>query len=186
MLPKWFTPLTITIVAGLSIWLLSREAPKQAQLISINNSIPDTFMENLSTYNLDKKGMLRHELKATQMTHYPLDDHSDFKSPELILYHSGKKLWSISAEKGTTKKDIEEIILQGEVNIYRLDKSTGEPNLTINTAEILIRPDEAYLETDKTISITSGKQRIQSVGIRANLDEGTVELLSHVRGVYAL
>ncbi|MEJ2143423.1 MAG: LPS export ABC transporter periplasmic protein LptC [Gammaproteobacteria bacterium] len=186
MLPKWFTPLTVAIVAGLSIWLLSREAPKQQQLITINKSIPDTFMENLSTYNLDKKGILRHELKADYMAHYPFDDHSDFKSPELILYHSGKKHWSISADKGTTKKDIDEIILQGKVNIYRLDKTTGKPDLTINTAEVLIRPDEAYLETDKTISITSGKQRIQSVGIRANLDAGTVELLSHVRGVYAL
>lgn len=186
MLPKWFTPLTVTVVAGLSIWLLSSEAPKQPHLITMDKSAPDVFMENFTTHNLDSKGNPLHELSADYMAHYPIDDHSEFKSPELILYQSGKQRWSVSAEKGTTTKDITEIILHGEVNIIRLNKVTGETDLTINGAEILIRPDESYLESDKKISITTGNHSLRSVGIRVNLDEGKVELLSRVRGVYAI
>lgn len=186
MLPKWFTPLMVTVVAGLSIWLLSSESPRQSQITTLDKSIPDTFMEKFTTHNLDNKGIPKQELSAEYMAHYPIDDHSEFISPELALYHSGKKRWLLSAEKGITKKDIEEIMLEGKVNIFRLNKSTGKPDLTINTAEVLIRPDESYLETENKISITSGKQSLQSVGIRAHLEEGTVELLSHVRGVYAL
>lgn len=186
MLPKWFTPLTVTVIAGLSIWLLSSEAPKQPRLIAQDKSVPDAFMEDFTAHNFDTKGKPRHELHADFMKHYPIDDHSIFTSPKLILYRSGSKRWSISAEKGTTTEDVKEIVLHGEVVIYRLDKITGKPDLTIKTAEVLIRPDESYLETEKAISMTTGKHSLQSVGIRANLDDGKVELLSRVRGVYAI
>ncbi|WP_455199069.1 LPS export ABC transporter periplasmic protein LptC [Kaarinaea lacus] len=186
MLPKWFTPLTIAVVTGLSIWLLSKETPKQAQLPTSHQSVPDAFMENFTAYNLDNKGKTLHELSAEYMVHFPENDISEFTSPELILYRTGKKRWSVSARKGTTTEDISEIILQGEVNIHRLSSTTGEKELVINTSEILIRPGDNYLETEKEISLVSGKNNLQSVGIRADLDSGKVELLSHVRGVYAL
>jgi len=186
MLPKWFVPLTVTVIAGFSIWMLSSEAPKQPRLINMDKSVPDAFMENFTAHNFDNKGIPRHEISAEYMAHYPVDDYSEFTSPELILFKSGKQRWSVSAEKGTTTKDIKEIILHGEVNINRLNKLTGKPDLVINTAEILIRPDENYLETDKKISMTTAKHKLESIGIRANLDEGKVELLSRVRGIYAL
>lgn len=186
MLPKWFIPLTVTITAGLSIWLLTTEAPKQPQLIAEDNSVPDAFMDNFTIHSLDVKGKPRHELRAVHMSHFPVDDHSDFTSPHVTLYQSGKQRWSLMANTGHATKDIEEVILRGEVNIHRLDLQTGNPDLTIKTAELLIRPDESYLETDHKVSITSGKQSLQSLGMRANLDDGKLEFLSKVRGVYAL
>ncbi|WP_455216742.1 LPS export ABC transporter periplasmic protein LptC [Kaarinaea lacus] len=186
MLPKWFTPLTIAVVTGLSIWLLSKEAPKQAHLVTSGQSVPDAFMENFTAYNLDKKGKPVHELSAEYMVHFPENDYSEFTSPKFILYRSGIKRWFVSANKGTSTKDVSEITLQGEVNILRMSNTTGETDLAIKTSEILIRPDDNYLETEKTISLVSGAHNLQSVGIRADLDTGKVELLSHVRGEYAL
>lgn len=186
MLPRWFTPITVAVIAGLSLWLLSNQAPKKARLTAINKSIPDAFMENFTTLDLDKDGNPRHELKATYMAHYPVDDYSEFTLPELTLYQSGIQRWTLTAEAGKTTKDINDIILHGEVNIHRFDKITGNTDLTIKTHDLLIRPDDTYIETEREISITKGKSRIQSTGIRANLDEGKVELLSQVRGVYEL
>lgn len=186
MFPKWLTPILVAVVAGFSLWLLSSQAPKQPRLITLNKSAPDSFMVNFTTQNLDENGNPRHELKANYMAHYPVSDYSEFTLPELILYQSGKQRWTVSADKGKTTKDIKEILLEGKVNINRLNESTGESDLTIKTHNLLIRPDETYVETNKEIIITSGKSSVQSRGARANLDDGKVELLSQVRGVYAL
>lgn len=186
MLPKWFTPLTVAAVAGLSIWLLTSESPKQPQLISTDQSVPDTFMEQFTVHNFDKNGKPRHELNAHYMAHYPADDVSEFTLPEILLYQSGSKRWRLSAQKGTATKDVKEIHLHGEVNIFRLSGTTGETELSIKTSEILIRPEDSYVETEEKIAIKTGKHNLHSVGIRANLNEGIVHLLSRVRGVYAL
>jgi len=186
MLPKWFTPVIVAVVAGSSLWLLSNQAPREARSISSGRSVPDAFMDNFTTLNLDKNGTPKHKLKASHMVHYPDGDYSEFTLPELILYRPEKQQWTVSAETGKTTKDIKDILLRGEVNIQRINKATGISDITIKTQDVLIRPDDTYIETDHEIDIRKGKSRIQSTGIRANLDKGQVELLSRVKGVYEL
>lgn len=186
MLPRWFTPITVAIIAGMSLWLLSSQAPQQPQLFTLEKSVPDAFMEKFITHDFDESGNPRHEIKADHMAHYPVGDISEFTLPELILYQPGDIRWVVSAEKATATKDIQQIILTGKVSIERLDKITGNSDLSIRTRDLLIRPNDNYIETEYEIDISSGKSRVQSVGIRANLNEGRVELLSRVRGVYEL
>lgn len=186
MLPKWFAPVTIAVVAGLSIWLLSVQAPKKPRLIIINKSVPDTFMENFTTYIMDEQGKPKHEIHASHMAHYPYDDHSEFTSPRYTFYQPNDHQWDITAKKGLTKNGAAEIVLLGDVIIRRRQTSTGGSNIQITTSKFLIRPDDSYGETDQKITVTDGEHRLQSKGIKAYFDEGRVELLSQVRGVYVL
>lgn len=186
MVPKWFTPIIIAAAAGVSVWLLSEQAPTKPRLIALDNSVPDAYMENIKTYIMNEHGKPRYELHANYMAHYTFDDHSDFISPQFIYYRADKSEWVMTSERGTVKDGTEQIILHGKVTMVRRQLGAGDPDLKIDTSELLIRPEDSYAETDQLITITSGEHRIQSNGIRAYFNDGRVELLSRVRGVYAL
>jgi lipopolysaccharide export system protein LptC len=186
MVPKWFTPIVIAAIAGISVWLLSEQAPKKPRLIALDNTVPDAYMENFTTYVMGENGEPRHELRASYMAHFSFDNHSEFTAPQFIFYRPDKSQWVMSAERGTAKDGAEQIILHGKVRIFRRQLAAGDSALNIDTSELLIRPDDSYAETDQLITITSGEHSVQSNGLRAYFNDGRVELLSRVRGVYAL
>jgi lipopolysaccharide export system protein LptC len=186
MVPKWITPIVVAVVAGISVWLLSEQAPKKPRLITADNTVPDAYMEDFTTYIMGENGKLRHELSASYMANFSSDDRSEFISPEFIFYRSDESQWVMSAESGTSKDGSKEITLQGKVTILRKQLNAGDVKLKIVTSELLIRPDDSYAETDQLITITSGKHKLESKGFRAYFDDERVELLSRVRGEYAL
>jgi lipopolysaccharide export system protein LptC len=185
MAPKWFTPIVVAAVAGISVWLLLEQAPKQPRLITKDNTVPDAYMEDFTTYIMGENGKPRHELSASHMSHFSFDDHSEFISPEFIFYRPDETRWVMSAESGTTRNGSKEITLQGKVTILRKQIS-DDSELKIVTEKLLVRPDESYAETDQLITITSGEHKLQSNGFRAFFNDGRVELLSRVKGEYAL
>ena len=186
MVPKWVTPIVVAVVAGISVWLLSEQAPKKPRLTALDNTAPDAYMENFTTYIMSEQGEPRHELHASYMAHFSIDNHSEFTAPQLIFYRPDESRWVMSAESGTAEDGAKQIILRGKVTITRRQVVASDSALKINTSELLIRPDDAYAETDKLITITKGEHSLQSNGIRAYFNDERVELLSRVRGVYAL
>ena len=186
MAQKWFTPIAVAAVAGISVWLLSEQAPEKPRFIAENSAIPDAYMEDFKTYIMGENGKPRHELHASYMAHFSYDNHSEFTSPKIIFYRPDESQWVMSAERGTTKDGSKQIILQGKVSMFRRQLVSGDSVLKINTNEMLIRPDDSYAETDQLITITSGEHSLQSIGARAYFNDGRVELLSKVRGEYVL
>ena len=186
MLPKWFTPIVVATIASLSVWLLSYQEPKLPETTTREVSVPDTFMENFTTRIMNTKGVPTHQLRAAYMAHYPYDDHSDFTSPQFTIYRPSGEQWIVSAEKGTSEKGTEKILLHGEVIMTRQLTPTAEVDLEIRTRDLIIQPDNAFAETNQPITITRGESVLQSDGVRAFFDEGRVELLSRVRGRYVL
>ncbi len=186
MVPKWFTPIVVAAVAGISVWLLSEQAPQKPRLITTDNTVPDAYMEDFTTYIMGDEGKPRYELSASYMARFSFDDHSEFVSPEFVFYRPDESQWVMSAERGTTRDGSKEITLQGKVTIIRRQIAVDDSELKMITSELLIRPDESYAETDQLITITSGEHKLQSNGFRGYFDDGRVELLSRVRGEYAL
>ncbi len=186
MVPKWVTPIVVAAVAGISVWLLSEQAPKAPRLIAKNNTVPDTYMEDFTTYIMGKNGKPRYELHASYMAHFSVDDHSEFTSPRFVFYRPDESQWVVSAERGIATDGSKQIVLRGNVTLFRRQSASSTSGLKIDTSELLIRPDESYAESDQLITITSGKHKLQSNGVRAYFNDGRVELLSRVRGVYVL
>lgn len=186
MVPKWFTPIVVAVVAGISVWLISEQAPKKPRLTSKDNAVPDTYMEEFKTYIMGENGKPRYELHASYMAHFSHDNHSEFTSPQFIYYRPDESQWVMSAERGTTIDGSKQIILQGKVTMFRRQLAAGDAALKITTSELLVRPDDSYAETDQLITISSGEHSLQSTGMKAYFNDGRVELLSRVRGKYVL
>jgi lipopolysaccharide export system protein LptC len=186
MLPKWFTPIIIATIAGLSVWLLSEQATVKHQRIVKDKRIPDSFMDNVTTYLMDKSGKPKYEIRAGHVAHYPFDNHSEFTSPQVIFHSPDGEQWELTAEHGASLHGTDQILLHGKVVMNRKQANSKNVDLKIRTSEVLIKPDRSYAETDQHITLTSGESTLQSNGIRAYFDQEKVELLSKVRGIYVL
>ena len=188
---KWFTPLLVSVLAGLSYWLFSEQPKDKTHTVSRDNRSADTFMENFTTRILNAEGKPRYEVQAASMVHYPYDDHSEFTAPQFIVHQSDGGRWHITAEQGQAQDGTEQILLQGNVVITQQGKpdlqTTDEEaaaKLELRTSELLIRPDEEYAETQQLATIRRGRGTLQSLGLRAYFGEERMQLLSQVVGRY--
>jgi lipopolysaccharide export system protein LptC len=186
MASKWLTPILVAVVAAISVWLLAEQAPEKPRLTALRSNVPDAFMKDITTTIMNKHGKPRHELHANYMAHFSFDNHSEFTKPQFTFYQPDESQWVMTAENGSSDDGAEQIILHGEVTMTSRQSDANELPLRVITSELLIRPNDAYAETDELITITKGEHSLQAKGVRAYFNDRRVELLSRVRGVYAL
>jgi lipopolysaccharide export system protein LptC len=56
--------------------------------------------------------------------------------------------------------------------------------ITLLTRDLTIYPQREYAETGAAVTITSGRNEMQAVGMRLDLSDGRLELLSETKGKY--
>jgi lipopolysaccharide export system protein LptC len=181
---KCFLPAVAVLIAALSVWFLSRQAPVAPQPVGVTRSAPDSFMENFTTRVLDARGRLRYELRAVYMAHYAYDDRSEFNTPRFEAHRPDGQRWSLAAESGTAQHGSRQILLHDEVLIQRWPQPAQGVDLEIRTRDVLVRPDDAYAETDHHLVATRGTSVLEANGMQAYFREDRVQLLSQVKGVY--
>jgi len=189
MLRKWFIPMMVTLVAGLSIWLFQGQPVHTPPPVEHAKATPDSYMENFTTRIFDEQGYPHYELQATHMAHYPHDQHSEFTTPRFTAYRPNGQRWTLVAEQGTALNNTEKILLQGEVLMHRYPNTGELADLEIRTRDVMVRPDGSYAETDQPIVLvrseaTISKATLEAIGMQAHFREGNVKLLSQVRGRY--
>jgi lipopolysaccharide export system protein LptC len=75
-------------------------------------------------------------------------------------------------------------MLKGRVRITR-DAAPDVRPITVDTANLLVRPRDDYLETAELVTMVSQQSRASGVGIQAWLGkENRIKLLSKARGHY--
>jgi lipopolysaccharide export system protein LptC len=182
-LPRFFLPLLVLSIAGLSIWLLGtqKEQPKEARRAMQTN--PDAYMEGVVSRVMDKEGRLRYELHTPRMVHYPLDDRTEIDRPHLTLFRPDERNWQVDAENATALRGDEEIQLHGEVWIRRAGDAQSPP-LDIRTRELFVYPEQEFAKTREQAILTSPNGELRSQGMQAYFEEEKLQLLSQVRGRY--
>ncbi len=184
-LRKFFIPLLVTLVAGLSVWLFQGQTDKGPVVISQDQEVPDSFMENFTTQVLDEQGYPQYQLQATHMAHYVDDDRSEFTQPVFTAFRPDGQRWTAVAETGRAENGSEQIFLEGAVTIQRYPDVVSSTNLQIHTRDVRVRPADDYAETDQAATIVQNENTVRTVGLQVYFSKGQVQLLSQVRGVYA-
>lgn len=184
MLRKSFTPLLLALIAISSIWYLSQQKETGTSGSIRESRSADSFMENFTTRVLNSSGRMESELQAEKMMHYPHDNHSEFLAPHLTLHQEDGERWSLVSESGLAENGTEKITLNGEVVMLQHPVAQDTPAIRLDTRDVLILTAASYAQTDQHALITQGKNRIESVGVNAWLEEKRILLLSQVRGLY--
>lgn len=172
----------LLLAAGLSTWslLLSKHAHTTQTAL---NSTPDAYMEEVVATTLNKEGKLTLKLVTPKMTHYPQDDSTEIISPKVVLYRHSPNPWFIHSEYAKATHGITQIDFIDHVNIHHL-ADINDPPTTMETLTLTVFPEKQLAQTEQPVTITQPNTVIHAIGMLADLNVGTVNLLSQAKGEY--
>jgi LPS export ABC transporter protein LptC len=90
----------------------------------------------------------------------------------------------VRAERAWVSADGDTALLKGKVRITR-DAAPGVRPIVVDTANLLARLREDYVETAELVTLVSQRSRASGVGVQAWLGkDNRIKLLSKARGHY--
>ena len=175
--------LALIILSAVSGWMLDTFSPPAKKVEQPLRHDPDYYMDDFNAITMNVSGDPRYSLQAKRLNHYPDDDTTELNRPHLEIHQEDASLWKIDADRGWISSDGELILLLGGVHIHR-SSSMDARTYSLNTEELRVRPDDEYAETDKHVTIKSGRDTTEAVGMRAYIKEGKLQFLSKAQGRY--
>ncbi len=142
--------------------------------------MPDFFMEDFTSTNMDDEGRPRRRVSAAYMAHFPDSNSNEFQSPHVVIFRGSGQPWHVESERGWTSGAGDVMLLLGEVTIWRNGES-GERKIQIETRDLRVLPDSDYGETEEAVTIRTPTSVTRGIGMRAWLDQSRMELLADVR-----
>ncbi|MCA0901731.1 LPS export ABC transporter periplasmic protein LptC [Microbulbifer agarilyticus] len=183
---RTWLPLVI-VVALISAGLWFTESPPE-QLLGKrptqqeHNRAADLIIRDARTrhYNID--GNLAYEVDAERITFFRFArrDRADLTEPRMMFYQGENTKWRTESRKGIAFNNGQRVVLQGDVSVAELP----QPGITLRTPKIILKPREEFAETDKVVTITDGANVTTGKGLRADLKQDKVEILSNVESRY--
>jgi lipopolysaccharide export system protein LptC len=170
----------LLVVAGVTGWLMQEQGFLTGMPPPSVHG-PDLFVDDMDLKVIGKDGGVHYHLKASRMEHYPFDSHSDLTTPFVQVLSEGHTLWDAHSERGRVADEGDTVWLLGKAVIDRPADATHQA-INVVTSDLLVKPREDTAETSAKAVITSGKYRIEGVGMLANFRENRVDLRSRVRG----
>jgi len=180
MIKSIIVPLLLTLVAGLSWWILSlQKTPPSHQNSPIG---PDYYLEEFSSVSMDAKGFPKEKLEAMRLTHFPIDDHTELLLPRITVTRSKDTQYVVLANKGTLLSGTNTLRLQGKVEIQRYTRSKRSAQMF--TEELWIQSNANLAYTDMPVKLVDALGVVNAIGFVADLENNRLELLHQVRGTY--
>lgn len=169
------------LAAALGYWNIGTDSPKRGIADSDDTTI-DFYMTNSHTVQLNSEGLLHYEFAAERVDHVQETDVSLMTRPDLLLHRGSELPWHIRGLRGEAGPDGNEIQLFDDVRVERTD-ARGRPFL-LTTQHLTYLPDTDHAFTDLAVRIDSAQGVTTAKGMKAQLKQGTMQLLSTVRGKY--
>lgn len=152
-------------------------------------TFPLMFMSDVDTREFNSEGQLHYQLKTPLVHHYQIGakpdpkDYTLFDLPQLVFLGDPKQpAWYITAKAGRSDDNGNWFTLNTDVLVQQNTASQGVVSIT--TEQLRINAHEQFAETDKAVTMRAAKGKMESVGMRADIKNDHIELLSNVKGTY--
>jgi len=142
---------------------------------------PDLFVNGMDLRIIGEDGNMHYRVRASRMEHFPYDDHSDLTAPFIQIFSQQKATWDARSERGRVADQGDTLWLLGRTVINR-PALADQQAVNVVTSDVMVKPRADTAETSATAVITSGRYRIEGVGMLANFRESRLDLHSRVRG----
>ncbi|UZJ44820.1 LPS export ABC transporter periplasmic protein LptC [Marinimicrobium sp. C6131] len=187
----WKHPLTwvglFLLIALVAVWDYSPEdllrAPPETQA-----RFPQAFMIASETRRYDPEGQLQYRMLSARADHFQHlpnrsspRDYSLIQAPDVTVFGEDALPWQLTARLGRSDATGETLVFTGDVRAWQ-QNANGITDIT--TPELQVEPNRQFAQTDKAVTMRSPQGRHDAVGMRADLAEDHIELLSEVRGTY--
>ncbi len=145
---------------------------------------PDAYMDGVVATILNDQGKPALKIKTPHMVHYAETNMTRLLKPNVIIFRESPKPWYVTSDYAELSHGIEQIIFQNHVVIHH-PSDIANPMTTMTTASLTVFPSKQIAQTESAITIKQPDIVVNAVGMFANLQDGTIKLLSEARGEYA-
>ncbi|WP_426416088.1 LPS export ABC transporter periplasmic protein LptC [Aestuariirhabdus sp. LZHN29] len=142
----------------------------------------DFYMQNAQLTRYNEHGALDHRLNAVEVNHYPHNDTTMISEPRMTLLKADGER-HISARSGKLLPGSEDLELWDDV-VMRVLAQDGSERGRLDTDFITLYSGQELASTNRPVTITTPSGVTRAVGMKANLNQDQVQLLSNVRGTY--
>ena len=173
----------LLLAAGLSGWSMLISKETVTTLATHHVEKPDAYMENVVTTILNKEGKPSLKIETPKMVHYAEGDTTRITTPHVTVYRQSPKPWTIDSRYAKATQGVGQILFWDNVVIHHPDDQVN-PTTTMRTASLTVFPDKQIAKTDEAVVMKQPDTTIHAIGMLANLDDGTVKLISQARTEY--
>ena len=183
---QFFILLIFVISTALfSSWLLRSIEQKDEIIVQDTLLNRDYYLDEFSAVIMDETGTPYYKLTSPHLDHYPVNQITKIRKPELFIFNSKEYPWKLSSNNARITNNGNLIYFSGNV---KLDKSSANfnENIVIITDELSVFLKEQFAESKTKVTIIQGNNSVQSNGMQLNLLKQTLELSSQVNGQYEI
>lgn len=177
--------LVLIVLAAVS-WQLARQSPPATAPPPVTGGerLPDFYVKGLQLTTTDAEGRPTRQLSAGELRYFRQDGSTELSDAHLRLPNDQGAPWEIRAAAGEVLEDGGLVLLHGPVSIHR--EATGDTRpLHLETRDLRLHPDEGYAETGERVTVVSGPDRIEAVGLQAWLHPPVrIKFLAKVKARY--
>ena len=174
------TAITVFALGIASFWMLHKLEVDERNTLKLRQHEADYSIDQMTRRTFGLAGELRSILHSPHVVHFADDDSTELASPRMEIYNGDVEPWHVAAERGWVSSGNEVVLLHGDVEIWRQDKS-GQRVYQVLTSELRVLPKEQYAETDNAATIIAPATVSHAIGMRANFAHDRLQLLQKVR-----
>jgi lipopolysaccharide export system protein LptC len=179
-----WTILLLILAVALSSWSIVLFNTDNVLPTKHNPKEVDIFMQDVVATMLNKQGLPAMKIVSPKIIHFPENDTTQILSPNVTVYRNTLSPWQINAKFAKTTQGIHKIYFWDHVEIAHAADAQN-PETTLKTESLTVFPDKQIAKTDQPIVFAQPDTTVHAVGMLANMELGTIQLLSNAQGDYA-
>jgi lipopolysaccharide export system protein LptC len=180
--------LYLAALAGLALasaWLLWTIEAALEQTSARADTGPNLTIARFQAARLNRQGLREYTLTAPQLEQLPGNQGVRLRQPQLEVFADDQtRQWRVEAASGWVAPDNSLIRLEQSVVLSR-PASSGKLPVTITTTELLVHPQQKWVETAAPVQMKTPTGTVSAVGLKGYFDAKRLELLADVQSTYA-
>jgi len=177
--------LFIIFLAIASTWVF--ESIKNSPILNdeVPRHVPDYFLENFTATTTNIEGKLAYKVSGLHLEHYPDDNSLKLTQAIFSLYEDERISWTVRANEALIFQDSQKVYLSGNVAMDQFpNKKEKKRPIKLRTEQLFIDMKKKIATTKSKIKFTQGTNRIQGIGMNADMQKNKIEFMSQVRSRY--
>ena len=142
------------------------------------------FAAALVAIIMDKQGKPHMKIETPKMVHFSENDSSELTTPQLTIYRKSPQPWFITSKFAKATQGIQHVDFWEDVTVHHA-ADLASPATIIKTPKLRVYPHDQTAETDALITLIQPNIVVKATGMIADMNAGSIKLLSQARGEYA-
>ncbi|WP_397451416.1 LPS export ABC transporter periplasmic protein LptC [Pseudomonas sp. NA-150] len=170
------------LVAAAGYWNINPETFLEKKAAQIDAGTIDFYAINAHSRQFLPDGKLQYDMTADKVEHLQVSDVTLLTMPDLNMFRGAAYPWHVQSLKGEVSPGGDHVELIDQVRIARTDEKNRTTIIT--SSRMTVFPQKQYAQTEQAVRIDGFGGVSTGTGMKAYLNDGRMNLLSKVRGLY--